>query len=238
MSDEHLLIASVVVLLAAFVQGASGMGFALITAPVLTLLAPALLPVCVLILMLPLNAYVAWRERHALDRRGATWISAGRLVGTFGGLAVLMVLSAQALSIFVGVSTIAAAAITWVIPAFTPGLIAFIVAGLITGVTETATGIGGPPLALTLQHRPPAEMRATMALCFLVGEVISLIVLAAMDKVQMLHLSAALQLLPALVIGGVASRFVHHRIPGRTMRIFVQSFAVISGLVLLIKALW
>lgn len=236
MTGEQWLLASLAVLAASFVQGSSGMGFALIVAPVLTLLAPGLLPVCVLILMLPLNAYVAWRERHALDRRGASWISAGRMVGTFGGLAVLALLSAQALSIFVGLSTIAAAVVTWFIPAFTPGLLAFIMAGLITGVTETATGIGGPPMALTYQHRPPAEMRATMALCFLIGELISLVFLLFMGKVQMLHLSAALQLLPALAVGAVASRFVHTRIDAKVMRLFVQAFAVISGLVLLIKA--
>ena len=159
MTGEQWLLASLAVLAASFVQGSSGMGFALIVAPVLTLLAPDLLPVCVLILMLPLNAYVAWRERHALDRRGASWISAGRIVGTFGGLAVLALLSAQALSIFVGLSTIAAAVVTWFIPAFTPGLLAFIMAGLITGVTETATGIGGPPMALTYQHRPGRNAR-------------------------------------------------------------------------------
>ena len=236
MTGEQWLLASLAVLAASFVQGSSGMGFALIVAPVLTLLAPDLLPVCVLILMLPLNAYVAWRERHALDRRGASWISAGRIVGTFGGLAVLALLSAQALSIFVGLSTIAAAVVTWFIPAFTPGLLAFIMAGLITGVTETATGIGGPPMALTYQHRPPAEMRATMALCFLIGELISLVFLLFMGKVQMLHLSAALQLLPALAVGAVASRFVHTRIDAKVMRLFVQAFAVISGLLLLIKA--
>ncbi len=236
MTGEQWLLASLAVLAASFVQGSSGMGFALIVAPVLTLLAPDLLPVCVLILMLPLNAYVAWRERHALDRRGASWISAGRMVGTFGGLAVLALLSAQALSIFVGLSTIAAAVVTWFIPAFTPGLLAFIMAGLITGVTETATGIGGPPMALTYQHRPPAEMRATMALCFLIGELISLVFLLFMGKVQMLHLSAALQLLPALAVGAVASRFVHTRIDAKVMRLLVQAFAVISGLLLLIKA--
>ena len=236
MTGEQWLLASLAVLAASFVQGSSGMGFALIVAPVLTLLAPDLLPVCVLILMLPLNAYVAWRERHALDRRGASWISAGRMVGTFGGLAVLALLSAQALSIFVGLSTIAAAVVTWFIPAFTPGLLAFIMAGLITGVTETATGIGGPPMALTYQHRPPAEMRATMALCFLIGELISLVFLLFMGKVQMLHLSAALQLLPALAVGAVACRFVHTRIDAKVMRLFVQAFAVISGLLLLIKA--
>ena len=236
MSAEQLMLASLAVLAASFVQGASGMGFALMVAPVLTLIAPSLLPVCVLMLMLPLNAYVAWRERHALDKRGAAWISAGRLVGTFGGLAVLALLSAQALALFVGASTIAAAAVTWFIPAFTPGLLAFVCAGLITGVTETATGIGGPPLALTYQHRPPAEMRATMALCFLVGELISLAFLFAMDKVQMLHLNAAIELLPALAVGAVASRFVHTRINAKAMRIFVQLFAIVSGLVLLLRA--
>lgn len=237
MSTEQLLIAALAVLVASFVQGSSGMGFALIVAPVLTLLAPELLPVCVLILMLPLNAYVAWRERHALDRRGASWISAGRLVGTFGGLAVLMALSAKALSVFVGLSTIAAAVVTWFIPAFTPGLAAFIIAGLITGVTETATGIGGPPLALTYQHRPPAEMRATMAMCFLVGELMSLAILLFMGKVQTHHLTVALQLLPALAVGAIASRYVHTRINARVMRLFVQAFAVLSGLALLLKAL-
>ena len=114
--------------------------------------------------------------------------------------------------------------------------LAWIMAGLITGVTETATGIGGPPMALTYQHRPPAEMRATMALRFLIGELISLVFLLFMGKVQMLHLSAALQLLPALAVGAVASRFVHTRIDAKVMRLFVQAFAVISGLLLLIKA--
>lgn len=79
-------------------------------------------------------------------------------------------------------------------------------------------------------------MRATMALCFLIGELISLVFLLFMGKVQMLHLSAALQLLPALAVGAVASRFVHTRIDAKVMRLFVQAFAVISGLVLLIKA--
>ncbi|MFS2056474.1 hypothetical protein ACEN8K_47735, partial [Variovorax sp. CT11-76] len=54
---------SLAVLVAAFVQGATGVGFALIAAPVIGLVRPELLPVCVLVLMLPLNLYVAWREQ-------------------------------------------------------------------------------------------------------------------------------------------------------------------------------
>jgi uncharacterized protein len=76
---------SALVLLAAFVQGSIGFGFGLIFAPMLGLLAPGLLPVC-LLLMLPLNFMVAWRERKALDVRSSLWIPAGRVVGTLGGL--------------------------------------------------------------------------------------------------------------------------------------------------------
>src|SRR4051794_14063889 len=136
---------AVTVLVAGFVQGSTGVGFALIAAPVIGLLAPALLPVCVLVLMLPLNVYVLWRERGALDKPGAAWITLGRVVGTFGGLWVLVVLSASQLDVVVGLATIAAVVATLLAPAFTPGPRAFVLSGLVTGVTETATGIGGPP---------------------------------------------------------------------------------------------
>ncbi|GAB2483417.1 MAG: sulfite exporter TauE/SafE family protein [Comamonas sp.] len=238
MTATHLLLLSLVVLGAAFVQGATGMGFALITAPVIGLVRPELLPVSVLVLMLPLNIYVLWRERGAIDWPGANWITAGRVLGTGGGLWVLAALSASHLAWFVGLSTIAASLATLVMPAFSPGRPAFVTAGLITGVTETATGIGGPPLALVYQHQPPATMRATLAFCFLVGELMSLATLLATGHIQGPQLMATLYLLPALVIGALASRFVHYRINGRFLRIFVQVFAIASGLVLIGRQIW
>ena len=72
MAPEVMGLISLTVLFASFVQGATGVGFALIVAPVIGILRPELLPVCVLVLMLPLNFYVAWRERAAIDRIGAS----------------------------------------------------------------------------------------------------------------------------------------------------------------------
>ncbi|MDB5731464.1 MAG: hypothetical protein JWQ03_1359 [Variovorax sp.] len=236
MSLEHLILISIAVLVAGFIQGSTGVGFALITAPVIGLLQPALLPICVLVLMLPLNLYVLWRERRTIDRFGASWITGGRILGTAGGLWVLAALSASHLSIFVGVSTIAAALATLLMPAFSPNRHAFVAAGLITGVTETATGIGGPPLALVYQHQPAGVMRSTIALCFLVGELVSLVTLLAAGRVGTAQLSAAALLLPALVAGAVLSHFVHHRISNRFLRAFVHVFAIASGLVLLVQA--
>jgi len=235
-SVEQVALISLAVVFAAFVQGSTGVGFALITAPVIGIMRPDLLPVCVLVLMLPLNLYVAWRERAAVDKVGASWITGGRVVGTAGGLWVLAALSASHLAIFVGLSTVAAALVTLMMPAFSPGRPAFVAAGLITGVTETATGIGGPPLALVYQHQPPPTMRSTVALCFLAGELVSLATLLVAGRISSTQLSAAASLLPALLVGAWISRLVHHRIGGRFLRAFVQVFAIVSGVVLLVHA--
>jgi uncharacterized membrane protein YfcA len=232
---EPLVITALVVLTAAFVQGSTGLGFALIVAPVVGLIDPLLLPVLLLVLMIPLNSYVAWRERHALDGGGAGWISAGRTAGTAGGLWVLVAVPASSLNLLIGASTALAALATLLAPSFLPGRRALLAAGAVTGVTETATGIGGPPLALVYQHRPAPVLRSTVAVCFLVGEIISLALLAATGKVDARQLEVALLLVPALVAGALLSRSVHHRVDGPLMRSLVLGFALISGAVLILQ---
>jgi uncharacterized protein len=217
------------VMVAAFIQATTGVGFALIVAPILALLEPELLPVCLLVLMIPLNVYVAWRERAALDRPGAGWITAGRFLGTFGGLWLFTALTSGQLSLLIGAATIVAAITTLIAPSFTPGRRAYVAAGVITGVTETATGIGGPPLALVYQHQAAATLRSTLAFCFLVGQLMSLAFLATAGRVSGSQLTAALMLLPTLAIGAGASRLIHTRVGGRKLRAFVLMFAIVSG---------
>ncbi|WMX48357.1 sulfite exporter TauE/SafE family protein [Streptomyces roseicoloratus] len=234
MTGETLAVLAVTVAAASFVQGSSGLGFALIVAPVAGILDPGLLPVFVLASMVPLNVYVAWRERAALDLRGAGWITGARLAATPGGLALLWLIPDHGLGLFVGLATILAALVSLAAPVFTPGRAAFVGAGVVTGLTETATGVGGPPLALVYQHRPPGELRSTVALCFLVGEVASLLLLFGTGEGDPADLGWALALTPAIAAGAWLSRLVHHRVDARRMRLFVLVFALVSGVVLLL----
>ncbi|GAA3491384.1 sulfite exporter TauE/SafE family protein [Streptomyces cremeus] len=234
MSTEALLILAVTVAVAAFVQGSSGLGFALIVAPVAGILDPGLLPVFVLAAMIPLNLYVAWRERASLDLRGAGWVTAARLAATPGGLALLWLIPDRSIGLFVGVATVLAAVVSLAAPAFTPGRLAYVGAGAVTGLTETATGVGGPPLALVYQHRPPAELRSTVAACFLVGEVASLLLLFATGEGRPADLGLAAALIPVIAVGAWLSRLVHHRLDARRMRLCVLVFALVSGAVLIL----
>lgn len=225
---------AVTVAVAAFVQGSTGLGFALISTPVIGLTQPELLPVAVLVLMVPLNVYVAGRERSSVDIRGAGWVSVGRLAGTAGGLAVLIAIPTSSLNLLVGGCTVLAALASLFAPSFTPGRSALATAGAVTGVTETATGVGGPPLALVYQHKPADVLRSTVAVCFLVGEVLSITLLLLTGEATAPQFMAAALLLPALGVGAILSRYVHHRLHGPRMRTAVLVFALVSGLALLI----
>ena len=236
MTFSLFLLLSSVVFVAAFIQGAIGIGFALIVAPIFGILQPEFLPVTLLILMLPLNFHIAWRERAAIDRAGTGWITLGRFFGTFAGLWMLAALSTQQLGLAVGWFTIIAAAAALAVPPFDPNRPVALGIGLFTGVTETATGIGGPPLALLYQHAPGPVLRSTVATCFFVGEVFSLFILAAMGMFQVGQATAALMLMPAVLIGSGLSRLTHAHIGGRALRIGVLVFAILSGAFLILKS--
>lgn len=234
MSASILVLIAAAVALAAFVQGTSGLGFALIVGPVVGLISPIWLPVFLLAIMIPLNIYVLGRERSALDLRGAGWITLARLVSTPFGILLLVLIPDQRLGMLVGAATVLATLASIAAPSFTPGRGAYLGAGAVTGVTETATGVGGPPLALVYQHRPPAELRSTVAACFLAGQLASLGLLFAIGQASFDQLWPALVMLPALVVGAGLSRLTHHRLSASTMRICVLGFALISGTALML----
>ena len=151
-----------VVAVAAFVQGASGLGFALIATPVMGIVQADLLPVAILLLMLPLNIYVVWRERSSVDGRGAGWISAGRLVGTAGGFAVLVAVPASRLNLLIGGSTVLAVLASLAVPSFIPGRPSQVIAGAVRHRDRHGGGRtpAGPDVPASGRAGPPVDSRA------------------------------------------------------------------------------
>jgi uncharacterized membrane protein YfcA len=236
LTEFQIALLASTVFVAAVTQGTTSMGFALISAPVVALIDPGLLPVWLLIMMVPLNVYVVLRERFAIDYYATQWISLGRIAGTFGGVWILVAIPLSWLSTLIGVAIILASLASFLIPVFNPGKKALMAAGVITGVVETATGIGGPPLAIVCQHMPVAALRATAALCFLIGQIVSLAVLALSGHTSSHQFMAALGMMPALLAGMWVSHLIHHRVNAKVLRKAVLIFALISGAIILLRA--
>ena len=221
----------------AVIQGAIGFGYALVAAPVLALVLPTALPAALLFLAFPLTGFMAIRERRSIDSRGFLWITAGRVLGTGAGVALLELVPASSLSVLFGTLIVAAAALSALGPAFEAGTRTRFAAGVASGVMGTAAAVGGPALALVYQSRPGPELRSTLALSFVVGLILSLGALALAGEVAGWHVILAASLLPALLAGLAASRLAAGAVDRRWLRTAVLAFAGAAGLAAVVKGL-
>jgi uncharacterized protein len=232
----EFLVASVAVLVGAVVQGSVGFGLALVVVPALTLVRPEALPATVLLIVMPLGAFMAIRERSAIDVSGLAYVLSGRLLGTLGGVGLLLMVPDRYLSVLFGVLVVLAALTSAISPDVPLGNPTRVAGGVASGIMGTAAGIGGPPLALVYQSRSGPEVRSTLAVAFFVGTAISLLALALSGRADLSHLFLALELLPALFLGLWAANHVTSFLSGGWLRPTILLFAALSGLTAVLQA--
>ncbi len=221
----------------ALVQGAVGLGLGLVSAPVVALLAPALMPGVLVWLgtLLPLLSLV--KDWRSADWRGLRWAFAGRVPGTALGVVVVSMVSARLLGVLVGAMVLVAVALTALVvrlpmrPAVLAG------AGVVSGLTGTATSIGGPPLALVYQHVTGPRLRGTLAAYFVGGGVLSLGGLALAGELDAAQGVAALLLTPFLLVGFLLGGPVRRHVDAGRTRAAVLVICASSALVLLLRSL-
>ena len=216
------------------VQGSIGFGYALVAVPAMVLLFPWAVPVTPLLLALPMTLLMSAREWRSIDLGGFALITGGRLVGTVAGVVLLVVAPKGYLSVLTGLLILAAALGSF----FRPGLKVNdgtrLAGGLASGVVGTVAALGGTPLALVYQDRSGAELRSTLAISFVLGIMMSLVGLALAGKVEGRHAVLALQLLPGMLAGLWASRWVVERLDERWLRPAVLAFAAFAGVVIVV----
>lgn len=227
---------AIAVLLGAITQTTVGLGLGLVSAPVLTFVAPELVPGVIIMMGMTLPFLTLVREHHEIDWHGIAWATPWRLLGTVGGVWIITQVTAQRLELIVGVVVLVAVFLTvraFAVP-INRGTLAG--AGLISGVTGTATSIGGPPLALLYQHRPPHQVRSTLAVFFITGSAVSLTGLGLAGELTMQELKVAGLLLPVLGLGVLTGTRLRSHLPLHIMRPALLAVSATSAVVLIVKS--
>jgi uncharacterized membrane protein YfcA len=193
--------AGVAVALGATVQGSVGFGLSMVAVPLLILIDPRLVPGPLLCVAVVLTLLIARRERHAIDFAGVTWALVGRLPGTALGAAALLVTPEEKLGFAFGVFVLLAVFLSLLGPRIRPNPLSLTGAGVLSGFMGTTVAIGGPPIALLLQHTSGSKLRGTLSGFFLVGASVSLLALVAIGRFGRQELQLALVLLPGILLG-------------------------------------
>ncbi len=221
----------------AAVQGLVGLGLGLVAAPVTMLLEPRLMPDLLLWLAMLLPVVTLLREHHDIDWPGLRWSLSARVPGTMLGVALVASVSTRVLGIVVGSMVLASVLLTARTVVIPVNRASLLTAGLVSGVSGTATSIGGPPMAVLLQHRSPVQIRTTLAVYFLLGAGFSLAGLGLAGDLDLTPFLLALVLTPCLVIGFAVSRWLHGVVPRHQVRVAVLTVCGASAVVLLVRSL-
>lgn len=232
----ELFVAFGAVGIGAIIHGSIGFGFSLIVVPTMALIRPEAVPATLLMLALPMTAFMALRERRSVDMTGFVWITGGRFIGTIAGVGVLAMVPKTFLSVLLGLLIVAAALLSFVRPSLEIRKDTQFAGGIASGVLSTAAALRGSPLALVYQQRPGPEIRSTLSISFVVGLLMSLVALMFAGRVGEEHILLALQLLPGLFAGLWASRRVTMLLDERWLRPAVLVFAAAAGLAVVISA--
>ncbi|MFC6885072.1 MULTISPECIES: sulfite exporter TauE/SafE family protein [Actinomadura] len=234
---DFLLVGGLAALLGAVVQSSVGLGVGLVATPIVTMLFPALMPGSILVAacVLPL-ATLAKEVAHA-DLKGLGWAFGGRLAGTPLGVWVVAAVPARALGAAIGGVVLAALATTAWSARVPRNPATLVTAGLVAGATGTASAIGGPPIALLYQRESGPTVRATLAVFFTVGALISLVTLAAVGRLPFRQVTAGLALTPFVLAGFAAAGPLRRYLDAGRMRTALLVVVGLSAVVLVVRSL-
>lgn len=232
-----LVLGGLVLMVGALVQGAVGYGMNLVAAPVLALLDPSLVPVPLLLVSSVHALLAATREYRHTDWRGVGWTMAGRVPGTVLGVLAVALLPRDPFTVLVGASVLVCVALSLISWHPMPTPRALMVAGVAGGTFGTAATIGGPPVALVYQHADGPTIRATMAVYFAAGSLLSVLALAVGGQVHADPLAQAGLLLPFLLAGFALSGPLRRVLDAGWTRTAVLAVATASACALVARGL-
>lgn len=237
LSPGEWLLAVAITLVAAFVQGRLGLGFAVVSVPPLTLLAPALAPVPQLLLAAPLTVGSAFREWRSADLRSVKAVLAGRVPGGLAGLVLIQTLPGPALELLLGLIILAAAVALWRRPNIRRTPFREAVAGFLSGIGSMVASTGGPPLGIVYAQDPAPTIRATLGLHFSLGIAISVCLRLIGHKLSWTDAHVALWLLPGMLVGFGLSTWANQRAPTPALRRPVLILCAIAAGLVCLRAL-
>ncbi|HYM71320.1 MAG TPA: sulfite exporter TauE/SafE family protein [bacterium] len=227
---------SLVVGLSAAAAAATGFGFNLVSAPLLTFVYPPRL-VVVLTLLLGVCASGLLALRPEI-RREVEWtvirpLFLSSLAGMPIGVALLLWGRPQVLRAAIAALTAAFAIVmlTRFRPRLRGTLLDTIAVGVLSGLLSTSTSLNGPPVALYLVARglPRDRFRATMVVYVFLATATSLVLLALGGTISASTIALATKLLPALLLGFVVGVALVGRLSDRAFETMVLGFLVLVG---------
>jgi uncharacterized membrane protein YfcA len=157
--------------------------------------------------------------------------------GSVAGALLILWINQELLGLWLGITVLLAVAVSLKTVAVTPTPGHMMTAGFLSGFMGTSSSIGGPPMALLLQHQEARYIRANLSAFFVVSCVMSLAMLAPVGYFGSREILLALPLLPGTLLGYWLAKQTWHLISQRFLRLSSLALCSVSG-VIAVASFW
>ncbi|HIF9064262.1 TPA: sulfite exporter TauE/SafE family protein [Photobacterium damselae] len=230
MNYHVFILCTLALTLGCFLQSLIGFGMGVIAAPVILLLSPRLMPSIIIIMGTILSIIVLIQYRKHLDAKKLMTAFLGRIPGTFLAAYIMLIVSESEMFLILGVTILITVLLSFKNIILTDNRTNLFIGGLFSGIMGTATGIGGPPIAILFQNENPNKLRANLSAFFIVTNIISLGVLHYSGLFSFNDFKASLIYLPIPIIGIMVAYFIRNKINQKIIRLLILLICSISAI--------
>jgi len=177
MFNESWVYAAIALFIGCVVQTSVGFGMAVIAAPIIVLFKPEWVPIVITIVALALSLQNSWGQRTYIEWHIISPAMVTRVPGTIIGAWILSLLyeNKNGLQILIAIMVLIAVFVTAFSKPFQSNAKNISIAGFFSGIAGTTTSIGGPPMALVMQHGHSHNTRANLSIYFVYSCITALI---------------------------------------------------------------
>ncbi|MER2492520.1 sulfite exporter TauE/SafE family protein [Catenovulum sediminis] len=230
-----ILLINLLLFAGAFVQGIVGFGLGVLSAPLIFMVEPAMIPAPMILNSIFLCCIIARDNKEAIDKSILSWPIIGTVVGSAAAASLLFGIDDRLFalvfaSLLLLLIILSCMRLNIPINPFT-GLLA----GFFSALSGTITAIGGPPIALLWQNLKPKEIRGNISIFFIASSMIALVALAVIGKFGWAEIKLSAMTLPGVFVGFYSSRLIANKIPAHIIRYGVLLLSSVSSLMLLAK---
>lgn len=233
-----ILMGMAAVFVGSVIQGSTGLGFGMVTAPILLIMNPVFVPGPLLVLAMLVSFLMVLREWKNIDIRELSMALGGRIPGTILAAIAFSAIPFALYGIVFGVMILSAVLLSvtrWHVMSTGRNLL---IAGFASGFMGTLTSVGAPPMALAYQNQTAAVIRSTLAAFFTIGSLISIVTLVYYGGFSTDHIFISAVFIPPLLLGFRLSSHLVKRLNIRAVRLSMLSISGFSAVILIIRSLF
>lgn len=233
----QILLANLALLAGACLQGVAGYGIGTLSAPLLFLISPVLLPAPLILNATLLTILMLIRNRGSVEIRQVRFAIGGGFIGVLLAGFTLTLISPKGFELMFGALILIGVGLSVV--GLKPRLNArnSMIAGAASTYMGTITAVGGPPIALIYQNEKGPLVRANMSAFFLVASFFSVATLAVSGYLGSAQATLFIVTFPGVLAGFWLSGTLVNRLPFEGLRPVILGIAGAAGLAALIRGL-